>query len=228
MLTEDERRTLAQTPLFSSLAADAAVGLLATAHRLEYARGEHIFELGDRAHSLFVVLDGWVKLNRDSRNGVPVVIAVFTRGESLAEAAALLSERYPASAEAVSDTVLLAIRGRDYLAAMQRSPETLAAGLAAMFRHLHSLVQDIEGLKGRTTRERVAAFLMRLAGRTQGSATVSLPYDKTLIAAKLGTTPENLSRVFGGLREAGVTTFRDKAVIADLGMLAAIARGPGD
>jgi len=39
-----------------------------------------------------------------------------------------------------------------------------------------------------------------------------VPYEKRLLAAKLGCTKENLSRIFDTLRSVGVTT-RDRSVV---------------
>ena len=45
---------------------------------------------------------------------------------------------------------------------------------------------------------------------------MTLPYDKVLIAGRLGMKPESLSRAFAKLREQGVTVKQNIAVIDDL------------
>lgn len=52
-----------------------------------------------------------------------------------------------------------------------------------------------------------------------------LPYEKSLLAGRLGMTPETLSRSLATLRKLGVTAARDQVEIADLPGLEAFCRG---
>ena len=59
------------------------------------------------------------------------------------------------------------------------------------------------GLLGklRTTAQRLGHYLLELApDKTSNSATLRLPFDKRLLAARLGCRQENLSRAFATLR----------------------------
>jgi len=49
-----------------------------------------------------------------------------------------------------------------------------------------------------------------------GACTIKLPYDKTLIAGRLGMQPQSLSRAFARLREQGVTISQNQAAIANV------------
>ena len=51
------------------------------------------------------------------------------------------------------------------------------------------------------------------------SAVVALPYDKSLIAHRLGMKPESLSRAFARLRGQGVTTDGNRVLVNDVGSL---------
>jgi len=50
-----------------------------------------------------------------------------------------------------------------------------------------------------------------------------LPYDKVLIAAQLGLTPESLSRAFARLKMAGVAIDAAQVVVKDIAKLRQIA-----
>jgi hypothetical protein len=52
---------------------------------------------------------------------------------------------------------------------------------------------------------------------------VALPYDKVLIAAQLGLTPESLSRAFARLKGVGVAINAANVVVKDVGKLRQIA-----
>jgi CRP/FNR family transcriptional regulator, dissimilatory nitrate respiration regulator len=205
-----------QTPLFSGVGPESLQPLLAnaTVQRLPAAR--RCFLQGDPADAFFVVLDGWIKLYRLSSTGEEAVMAVFTRGQSFAEAAAFALGTFPVSAETATDARLLRIPTGNLEQLICQMPEIALAMLASTSRHLHALVQQIEQLKTHTGAQRVAEFLVSLCPVAEGSCNIGLPYDKALIAARLGMKPESLSRAFSKLRGYGVRIQHNTAVIQDV------------
>ena len=94
--------------------------------------------------------------------------------------------------------------------------DTAVTVLASCFGHLHSLVAQLEQLKAQTGAQRVAEFLLELSPCEEGSCIVTLPYDKVLIAGRLGMKPESLSRAFAKLKSVGVSISRNSATIEDV------------
>lgn len=80
---------------------DELSSVLASGTISNLRRSEYLFEQGDHAVNLFLVLDGWAQITRDERDGSNMLIATFHKGDSLAEAAAFLGKLYPASAQAI-------------------------------------------------------------------------------------------------------------------------------
>jgi len=219
MLRPEDRNAAKQSILLSHLSCDLADSLLARASTHGYSRGETIFLQGEEAKFVYIVLEGWVKLFRITPNGAEAVVGVFTRGRSFGEAVAFRSEAYPVTAEAVTDCRLLLFPASAILGMMQSCPELSTAMLASTFRHLQSLVNQVEQLKAHTGAQRVAEFLLELCPVEDGACAVTLPYDKILIAGRLGMKPESLSRAFARLRENGVRVKQNHAAIADVGRL---------
>ncbi len=193
--------------------------LLSRASFRHYDRGETIFLQDEEANEIHVVLDGWVKLFRIAPNGSEAVVSVFARGESFGEAVALKGTCYPVSAEAVSPAEVMHIPSSLLVSLMKEDPQIGISILASTFTHLHSLVEQLEQLKAQTGAQRVAEFLLKLCHRDAGACEVVLPYDKVLIAGRLGMKPESLSRAFGRLKSAGVRIQRNHAVIDDVQVL---------
>ncbi|WP_111732795.1 Crp/Fnr family transcriptional regulator [Roseovarius amoyensis] len=208
-----------QSLLLRSLPEPVVEDLLATSVCRACARGETVFLQGQDAQTIYVVISGWVKLYRVAPNGSEAVVQVFTRGHSFGEAVALRGHSYPVSAEAVTDCTLLAIPARSLLSMLRREPELSAAIIAATFQHLHELVTQVEQMKSQTGAQRVADFLCRLCSCDSGSCVVTLPYDKVLIAGRLGMKPESLSRAFAKLKQVGVHVSRHHARIDDIAAL---------
>ncbi len=165
------------------------------------------------------MLDGWVKLYRVTSAGDEAIVAVFTRGQSFAEAAAFTDGVYPVSGEAATETTLLSVPCGPLLDMIRKNPEVGIAMLGSTSRHLHMLVQQIEQLKAHTGAQRVAEFLISLGEKHGDGCEIGLPYDKALIAGRLGMKPESLSRVFARLRQVGVSIDHSVAVIEDMDKL---------
>lgn len=220
-MQEHDLATAKKAVLFASLPDGLVDTLLKQATILSPKQGETLFVQGDPANSVFVVLEGWVKLFRITPTGAEAVVGVFTRGRSFGEAAAFQNDHYPVTAEAATDCRLLQVNTKAFLGLMKEHPEICMAMLSATFVHLHALVSQIEQLKAHTGTQRVAEFLLELCTVESGPCTLKLPYDKTLIAGRLGMQPQSLSRSFGRLQDIGVTIAQTQALVADVARLKA-------
>lgn len=215
-----DHRQLARNSLLLAAVPDPVVhSVLEAARERSYDRGETIFLQGEQARAIYIVAEGWVKLYRIAPNGSEAVVGVFTRGSSFGEAVAFRHDTYPVAAEAVTDCILIRIEADVFLRQIRENPEVAISILSATFAHLHALVGQIEALKAQTGAQRVAEFLLELAPCREGACEVTLPYDKVLIAGRLGMKPESLSRAFARLKDQGVTIRQNLAVIDDVGAL---------
>jgi CRP-like cAMP-binding protein len=199
--------------------------LIAPAQVLVLQDGESLFHQGDPATAFFIVTDGWVKIHRITEAGDEAVIYVFAKGDSIAEAVAFTGHAYPASAQAVTDARIVRIPADHVLRCIRSAPDIAIAMLASTSLHLLNLVQQIEQLKAKSGFQRVAAFLASLCSVDQGSCTIALPYDKSLIAGRLGLMPESLSRAFTKLKPLGVEVRASHVVVTDVAKLRRYARG---
>jgi len=215
--------TVKAAPIFTSLPPQAFEALVEGATVKVVSRGELLFVQGDPVTAFFVVLDGWIKVYRLTPSGGEAVVAVFTRGQSFAEAAAFAGGHFPASGEAVTDGRILRLHSGNLLRLIRQNPDVGLAMLASTSQHLHMLVQQIEQLKAHTGAQRVAEFLSSLCAEQQGKCKIGLPYDKALIAGRLGMQPESLSRAFVKLRQIGVHIEQNIALIDDIDRLRAYA-----
>lgn len=219
-MSHERHKSIARTSLFiRSLPEQHVEPLLSRAVFRHYERGETLFIQDEPAQVIHVVLDGWVKLYRIAPNGSEAIVSIFAKGESFGEAVALRSAAYPVSAEAVTPCELMLVPASVLIQMMQESPDICVAVLASTFTHLHSLVAQLEQLKAQTGAQRVAEFLLELVAEDSGGCTVTLPYDKALIAGKLGMKPESLSRAFSRLKQAGVKIRKNHAEIENIDQL---------
>lgn len=215
MAQESHKAIARNSILLRSLPEELIEPILSHGVFRDFERGETLFLQGEQCPGIHIVLDGWVKLYRIAPNGAEAVVSLFTRGESIGEPVALRQGFYPVSAEASTACTTVLIPGDALIQLIRRDPQVSISVLAATFNHLHSLVAQLEQLKAETGAQRVARFLLELCKDDCPRCRVTLPYDKVLIAGRLGMKPESLSRAFSRLRKVGVTVSRQYADIAD-------------
>lgn len=214
-LTDRDLAILARVPLFAGVEPGSLADLLAETSIRSFDRSALLFVEGEPAARFYVVLDGWVRLYRQTVDGRESVIALFARGESFAEAVMFLGGRFPVSGAVVDEARLLVIPAEPFRRALQGNNELCFKMMASMAVHLRRLVGQVEQLTMRSSTERLAQFLLKLARDGAESAIVYLPYDKGLIAARLGMQPETLSRALAKLRPLGVETRGSRVTIRD-------------
>lgn len=208
---------------------EAVIGPILAASTLEHAQARDVlFRQDAPADHLFLLIEGWLKLMRALPNGQQAVIGLFTRGEALAEAVALTGQAYPARGEAVTDLRYLQVPAQAARAAIEGQPQAALAMISSTAQHLRLLMRQIEQLKARKAPERVVEFLLSLTPLQQGRASFALPFDKTLIAARLGIQPESLSRAFAQLRTRGVEVHGARVEVAAIERLHAMLDASGD
>jgi len=211
---------LKSTPFFRAMPTEDALTLIGNRSPRTYEKGVTLFRQGEPASAFFVILGGWVKLYRITPDGLEVVLNVFKTGETFAEAAMFLGARYPACAETVSPVRLLRIEAAIFRARIQERPELALAMLASASRQLKSLIVQIEQIKVRSAPQRIAEFIIGLAPKNEGGRTaLEFPFEKNLLANRLGMKPESFSRALGKLRPYGVTVDKETIMIDDLGKL---------
>ena len=208
-----------QIPVFSGLPPKALQILLGQARVINLRPNSTLFTQGERATSFFIIVDGWIKLYRVTPAGDEAVLNVFGKGQSFAEAVTFTAGHYPAMASAVTQTRIIMIPVDHVTECIRKMPEIAIAMIASTSQHLHLMAGRIEQLTAQSGTQRVADFLISLTPCVRGPCTIELPYDKSLIAGRLGLKPESLSRVFAKLRSVGIDVRASDVVVNDVATL---------
>lgn len=203
-LATQDRQDLSRFHIFSGLPQEVLDSLLSASSVEEVSSGKVLFMQGDIADRFYAILEGWVELSRLTSDGRETVIGVFARGETLAEAAMFDSHVFPVTARLVSKGRLLSVPAKPFLAALRNDFDLTLNLLSAVSRNIYYLVQQLEQVQAKSAPQRLGSFLLRLAPELDAPTTISLPYDKSLIAARLGMKPETFSRALAKLRTLGV------------------------
>lgn len=216
--------TLKKTSLFQSIDTNSLEQLAAQCHKKSHAKGRDIFAMGDAAESFFVILQGWVKLYRPSRDGDEVIIHVFGPGEPFAEAAVFNdSKTYPVNAQAIEDVALIEVPRNFFVQKIEEDSRFALRMLGAIAARQHYLVQQLEQVTTRTAPQRIGAFLIRFCHKEKQGTDgwlVDLPYDKSIISTRLNIKAETFSRALAKLEPYGVVVKDRDIIISDMAKLA--------
>jgi NTE family protein len=128
----DIRATLAASPLFAGLDAEALDALAARTGVRDIQGGKVLFEQGDVADTFFVVASG--RMRAVIADGQ--VAGDIARGEPIGEIGLLAGENRGATVYAVRDSQLLQIRREDLTELIQRFPQALLAVTRVIIRRL--------------------------------------------------------------------------------------------
>ncbi len=200
--------------LFSAFDDEVFDGLVARMLARRLAQGEVLFHRADPADAFYFVCEGQIALCVISPTGERKIIEVAQAGTTFAEAVAFMREvRYPVTAEALADTVLIQVPNKPYRDALYSDPDSCMRLLSDVCRRLHARVREIETLTIQNARDRLASYLLdHVVESTDDEATVRLELPRHVIASRLSMKPETLSRLLRGLVDEGVLVVEDRVI----------------
>lgn len=161
---------------------------------------------GDGAHSLWLVIQGWVKITRQTPDGKESVTGLCTYGDVLGEAALFAHANYPYDAYAMDDSAYLLAVPADVIRALIASHKDFSASIMELLNERMSQTQiKLEQMSTMTAAQRLGCFLLRQCkGQMHGETTIHIPLEKHILATYLGMKPETFSRSLQQLRPASV------------------------
>lgn len=168
----------------------------------KYGKGKLVFVHEDQAENFYILTSGWVKLFRETLDGTQSIIDILPAGHTFGETPIFEGGLYPYSAEVVEAADI-------YIAPLSILKEELETNtklsmnmLSHLIRYKRQQDRELEHMTVQNAPQRIGCFLLRLVNQSeQGSVVIHLPYDKTLLAARLGMQPETFSRALAKLKE---------------------------
>jgi CRP/FNR family transcriptional regulator, dissimilatory nitrate respiration regulator len=199
--------------LFSELNPEQLAQVAGESQYLSVPRGNILFNRGDPAHGLFMLLEGQIKLAVTAPQGTEKVIGIIGEGESFGEAIIFLdSPFFPIYAQATADSKLLLIPKHVIFELLERDNTVARKMLAGLSIRNHQLVHDIESVALLTCTQRLIGYLLQISAGSVDSSRLTLPASKTTIASLLNLTPETLSRTMLKLQQSGLIEVHGKEI----------------
>ena len=189
--------------------------------RRSYAPGDVLFVEGDRSHSVFVCIEGRIRLFLTTPSGRELLVGIKAPGDEFGELSALDGRPRSASAVALDPTVVAEVRSDLFMELLRCEPRLSVAvcqSLSAELRRANDrlVTRTFDSAVVRTGRMLVELASMRM--RHGGSDdTFELPITQSDLAGWIGATRESTARALAGFRRAGlVKTSRGCITVLDV------------
>lgn len=217
-------------PVFAGLPAADLATLAVSAREQSLRPRELVFTEGDPARWFCLVLEGRVRIFRQSKAGKDVVLELLGPGEPFGAVAVIERRPYPASAEATEPTVILKLAQDAFVPVAERHVSIIREMALMVGRRLRAAHDSVKSLAVDPVEARVAATLLRLAEREgkagRGGVTIGVPLTRRTLADMSGTTVESTIRVMTRWQRDGlVRQAAGRVVLADVPALRALAEG---
>lgn len=219
---ESEYSEVRSLRLFSDMKEENFIALMQAAYVQFFPPQVELISEGDAPDFLQVLLSGGVELFA-SWGELTTTMAVVRPVSTFILAASIKDQPYLMSARSIEKSRVALIPSRDVRTIFGADAAFAQAIVTELAQCYRNVVKNTKDLKLRTSRERLANYLLRNLAKAGHPNTFELPIEKRRLASLLGMTPENLSRSFKMLGEHGVHVSGNSIHIEDASKLVAFA-----
>jgi CRP-like cAMP-binding protein len=179
-------------------------GLLHAARSLGIVRGKPIYQAGDPARDVYLLLEGGVKLSVDVGEGRLKVVRLVYPVSMFGLLDAFGEGGHELNAVAIASGEMIVFDAEAVIAVLKVNARFSVEVIASLSEQLRVLTRESARYNQLGAREKVAAYLVEEARSVRaGSARKRSPTRRD-IASLLGIAPETLSRELGFFKQKGL------------------------
>lgn len=190
---------------------------------IELKKGQVVFIHEESAENFYLIGRGWIKLFRETFDGDQAVVDIMTTNHIFGDTAIFQDDTYPYSAEAAEPARIVSFPIELLKQEIELNPKFAMNMLTSMARYRRQQDAELEHRTIQNAPQRIGCFLLKLTDQRQiGPVKIHLPYDKVLVASRLGMQPETFSRALKKLKdETGIAISGSTIEIESLSQLSA-------
>ncbi len=163
---------------------------------------------------LYILVDGQVEMYATSHGRVTILDIL--QPVSLFILAAILNDDVCLqSARTLTEAEVLMIPAARFREAIDNDTAFMHAVVRELSRRYRTTIKELKNQKLRNGSERLANWILAEADYHVDANYIEIPFEKKLLAFKLGMTPENLSRAFATVAKHGVNVDGSRIVFTD-------------
>lgn len=221
-------KDLKKIEMFSSLPDDDLKELGSYLSSASFKKRETIFSEGEPPEWFYFAASGKVKITKLSQDGKEIILEVISPTDIFGGVAVLKNFPYPANAVAMEDTEALRISRRNLMRLVDRFPNLMYLIAMQLGDRMKSSYESLKNIALERVEARIAALLLKLAGKVGAETKEGLLIDMRLtkqdVADMVGTTVETSIRTFSKFKKQGLVADADgKFVIKDKKGLASLS-----
>ena len=204
---------LVKSPVFSGLLVDKLKSTFQDIHYQvrKFEKNDLVVQAGTECSQLIIVLSGSVKGEMTDYTGKTIKIEDIEAPRPLA-AAFLFGQnnQFPVTVIANNDVELLYISKPEFLKLLQKDQRILTNYLNSISSRAQFLSQRIKFLSFKTIRQKIAHYLLGLAG--DRLAVVELPLSQEQLSEFFAVTRPSLARALGEMGQEGLIDVKRRTV----------------
>ena len=194
-------------PLFSELTDDDLREILKLAMRQVYKKDNMVLIEEEIGSTMFIIIDGRVKISRISDDGREVILSILSEGDFFGEMSILDGQNRSANVVTLDDSKIMIIRREDFLQMLHDYPQIAINLLKELAGRLRRSDAQIKSLSLQNATGKVASTLLRIAddsGKIHlGQVEIPRLPPQQDLANMAGTSRETISRVLKSLTKQG-------------------------
>lgn len=199
----DNRAALQRVPLFSVLEAVQLDVVGRVVVRDKISKSRVVFAAGDASDSLYVILQGRVKVQMSDAEGKEVILAVLGPGEFFGEMSLIDDQPRSATVVALDSCEFLMVRKDDFRRCLVENTEMASLIMRGLVKRLREADRKIESLALLDVYGRVARVLLEFSELEDGRRVLRDKLQRQDVAKMIGASREMVSRVMKGLETDG-------------------------
>lgn len=212
-----------QVPLFKNLSEDQINRISGICNRKSYKAGTVLFREKEPGDVFYIVASGSVKIYTSNASGEEKILSVFGAGDNFGELSLIDGLPRSASAQVVEDSVLLSLKGDEFMRLLHAFPDMSLAIMKELCRRLRETNDHVYDLTFVDARTRVLKNLITFANKNgvrNGNTIqikIALNYDE--ISRMAGVTKSVLMEVIRDLERIRILIPTHEGFTLDLNKL---------
>jgi CRP-like cAMP-binding protein len=199
--------SLRQLSFFADVPEDALAALAARSRWRVYAAGEVMVDSGDPTSEVFFVAEGAVRVVVRTALGYETILNDLGAGQFFGELAAIDGVSRSANVTALQRTRVCAVPGPAFMEFALGSPVAGLKLMRLLASRLRAKDERLLEYQALPVRQRLMAELLRLSrDRGGGERALSPPPPQDVLARRIGTRRETVSREMAEMRRSGLLT----------------------
>ncbi|WEK53255.1 MAG: Crp/Fnr family transcriptional regulator [Candidatus Cohnella colombiensis] len=187
----------------------------------QHAKKSTIFNEGSEKEAVFFIQSGLVKAYKTDENGNEQIVSYLKSGDMFPHTGLFNQSPYPATAEAIVNSVIWAIPIRRFELLLMDTPSIAIKILRVMGDKIRELQEKLQVLSGQDVKNRIISFLILLAEQhgqqKDNTITINLPMTHQEFANSVGTTRETVNRLLNQLSKDNLLSVdRNRFIIKDM------------